>query len=339
MPVNLDQEKQNRKIIELIAELGEMGSEIESIPDLTLYSKHALFPEEMYTSDMTEEEKRTRSKYLILKDFLLAKKLEGCSNTTIKYYYDILFRFIMSINKDIHELTTTDVRSYLNLYNETHNIKNGSLDNMRRIFSSFFEWLLQEDYISRNPVKKIKRIKVDKIIRKPFTDEEIELLRDACNNIRDLTIIDLLNSSGIRVSELCGLNRDDINLVKREGVVFGKGSKERIIYFDAKTKIHLRDYLSRRIDDSPALFVSNRYPYKRLQKSGVEILLKDIGVRGGVQGVHPHRFRRTLATNLINRGVPIEQVQQILGHSKIDTTLIYAIVNQNNVKLNHERFI
>lgn len=339
MPVNLDQEKQNRKIIELIAELGEMGSEIESIPDLTLYSKHALFPEEMYTSDMTEEEKRTRSKYLILKDFLLAKKLEGCSNTTIKYYYDILFRFIMSINKDIHELTTTDVRSYLNLYNETHNIKNGSLDNMRRIFSSFFEWLLQEDYISRNPVKKIKRIKVDKVIRKPFTDEEIELLRDACNNIRDLTIIDLLNSSGIRVSELCGLNRDDINLVKREGVVFGKGSKERIIYFDAKTKIHLRDYLSRRIDDSPALFVSNRYPYKRLQKSGVEILLKDIGVRGGVQGVHPHRFRRTLATNLINRGVPIEQVQQILGHSKIDTTLIYAIVNQNNVKLNHERFI
>lgn len=337
--MNLDQEKQNRKIIELIAELGEMGGEIESIPDLTLYSKHALFPEEMYTSDMTEEEKRTRSKYLILKDFLLAKKLEGCSNTTIKYYYDILFHFIMSINKDIHELTTTDVRSYLNLYNETHNIKNGSLDNMRRIFSSFFEWLLQEDYISRNPVKKIKRIKVDKVIRKPFTDEEIELLRDACNNIRDLTIIDLLNSSGIRVSELCGLNRDDINLVKREGVVFGKGSKERIIYFDAKTKIHLRDYLSRRIDDSPALFVSNRYPYKRLQKSGVEIVLKDIGVRGGVQGVHPHRFRRTLATNLINRGVPIEQVQQILGHSKIDTTLIYAIVNQNNVKLNHERFI
>lgn len=337
--MNLDQERQNRKIIELIAELGEIGGETESIPDLTLYSKHAIFPEEMYTSDMTEEEKRTRSKYLILKDFLLAKKLEGCSNTTIKYYYDILFHFIMLINKDIHELTTTDVRSYLNLYNETHNIKNGSLDNMRRIFSSFFEWLLQEDYISRNPVKKIKRIKVDKVIRKPFTDEEIELLRDACNNIRDLTIIDLLNSSGIRVSELCGLNRDDINLVKREGVVFGKGSKERIIYFDAKTKIHLRDYLSRRIDDSPALFVSNRYPYKRLQKSGVEILLKDIGVRGGVQGVHPHRFRRTLATNLINRGVPIEQVQQILGHSKIDTTLIYAIVNQNNVKLNHERFI
>ena len=337
--MNLDQERQNRKIIELIAELGEMGGETESIPDLTLYSKHAIFPEEMYTSDMTEEEKRTRSKYLILKDFLLAKKLEGCSNTTIKYYYDILFHFIMLINKDIHELTTTDVRSYLNLYNETHNIKNGSLDNMRRIFSSFFEWLLQEDYISRNPVKKIKRIKVDKIIRKPFTDEEIELLRDACNNIRDLAIVDLLNSSGIRVSELCRLNRDDINLVKREGVVFGKGSKERIIYFDAKTKIHLRDYLSRRIDDSPALFVSNRYPYKRLQKSGVEILLKDIGVRGGVQGVHPHRFRRTLATNLINRGVPIEQVQQILGHSKIDTTLIYAIVNQNNVKLNHERFI
>lgn len=337
--MDLEQEKQNRKIIELLAELATLGGETADLPDLSLYGKHALFPEELYSTDMSEIEKRTRSKFLILKDFLLAKKLEGCSNATIKLYYDIIFHFIIAIKKDIQDISTSDIRSYLNIYSDSHDITNSSLDNMRRVFSSFFEWLVQEDYIVKNPVKKIKRIKIDKIVKKSFTDEEIVRLKDACRNIRDLALIELLNSSGIRVSELCSLNRDDIDLSNREGVVFGKGAKERVIYFDADTKIHLENYLSKRIDDSPALFVSLRYPYKRLQKSGVEILIKDIGVRAGVDDVYPHRFRRTLATNLINKGMPIEQVQQILGHNKIDTTLIYAIVNQNNVKMNHERFM
>ena len=338
--LDLELETQNRKIIELIDELGRLGGEKGyELPDLKIYSKHALFPEELYISSDDSGDKRTKSKYLILKDFLLAKKLEGCSIKTIRLYYDCLFSFTVRMKNSFADITTQDIRGYLNLYNETHDVSNITLDNMRRIFSTFFEWLHQEDYIDKNPVKKIKRIKIDKVVKKPFTDEEIEHLRDACNNLRDLALIDLLNSSGIRVSELCGLNRDDIDLNKREGIVFGKGAKERIIYFDAKTKIHLEDYLMRRMDDNPALFVSLRYPYRRLQKSGVEILLKDVGARAGVNDVYPHRFRRTLATNLIDKGVPIEQVQQILGHTKIDTTLIYAIVNQNNIKMNHGRFI
>ena len=333
-------ETQNRKIIELIAQLGILGGETDvSLPELSLYSKHSLFSEELFTNSLEKCDKRTRSKYLILKDFLLAKKLEGCSNKTIKHYYECLFNFTVKLNKPVPEITTQDIRSYLNIYNETHDVSNTTLDNMRRIFSTYFEWLHQEDYIEKNPVKKIKRIKVDKVVKKPFTDEEVEHIRDACTNIRDLALVDMLNSSGVRVSELCGLNRDDIDLNRREGIVFGKGAKERMIYFDAKTKIHLEQYLMNRIDDNPALFVSLRYPYRRLQKSGVETLLNELGTKAGVINVYPHRFRRTLATNLIDKGVPIEQVQQILGHTKIDTTLIYAIVNQNNVKMNHGRFI
>lgn len=337
--MDLEADKQNRKIVDLLSELAMMGGEENSIPDLTKNTGHTLFPEELYVTEIDELSKETRSKYLILKDFLLAKKLEGCSNTTIKLYYDTLFNFIISLKKDIQKLDTPDIRNYLNRYYETHNISNRTLDNMRRIFSSFFEWLQDEDYILKNPMRKIKRIRVDKVVKKPFTDEEVEMLRDACTNIRDLSIVDLLHSSGIRVSELCSLNKDDIDLTRREGIVFGKGGKERVIYFDAKTKIHLMEYLRRRIDDSPALYVSLKYPYKRLQKSGVEILVRDIGIRAGVDNVHPHRFRRTLATSLIDKGMPIEQVQQILGHTKIDTTLIYAIVNQNTVKMNHGRFI
>lgn len=337
--IDLEADKQNRKICELLSELAMMGGEKDTIPDLTKVSNQVLFPEEPYSSSIDKLSKETRSKFLVLKDFLLSKKLEGCSNTTIKLYYDTLFNFIVYIKKNIQEIETQDIRNYLNTYYETHEITNRTLDNMRRIFSTFFEWLQDEDYVVKNPMRKIKRIRVDKCVKKAFTDEEIVMLRDSCNNIRDLAIVDLLNSSGIRVSELCALNKDDIDLDKREGVVFGKGGKERIIYFDAKTKIHIKEYLRRRVDDSPSLFVSLRYPYKRLQKSGVEILLREIGIRSGINNVHPHRFRRTLATNLIDRGMPIEQVQQILGHTKIDTTLIYAIVNQNSVKMNHGKFM
>ena len=350
--MNLEQEKSNQKIIELIAELSELGGEEKDeqenskkeIENSFKQKREYQNPLSYYaeTDDMTSDEKKNRSSYLILKDFLLAKKLEGCSNQTIGQYYNCVFNFISTISmsdKKLCDVTTNDIRAYMNMYYDTHQINNRSLDNMRRIFSSFFDWLTEEEYLNRNPVKKIKRIKVEQTIKKPFTDEEIELLRDNCRNIRELAIIDFLLSSGVRVSELCMLNKDDIDFVNREGVVFGKGQKERTIYIDAKSKIHVEKYLKTRNDDNPSLFVSKRYPYKRLQKSGVEILLKEIGLRAGVDNVHPHRFRRTLATNLINKSVPIEQVQQILGHTKLDTTLIYAIVNKENVKLNHRRFV
>lgn len=339
MNVNVEHERQNRKIVDLLAQLGTMGGEESVFNGKDLCSGNILFPEEDIGETLSEDAKKTRSKYLVLKDFLFTKKLEGCSNQTIKLYYDNLFPFIVQSNKYMAEITTADIRGYLNRYHETHNVGNRTMDNTRRIFSSFFAWLHDEEYIGKNPMKKIKRIKSPQTIKKPFSDEEIEKIRDACGCLRDLVIVELLSSSGIRVSELCLLDRADINMVTREGIVYGKGDKERIIYFDARTKLHLNKYLDRRIDDNPSLIVSNRYPYKRLQRAGVEALLRDIGIKSGVDNVHPHRFRRTFATNMINKGVPIEQVQKMLGHTKIDTTLIYATVSQTNVKASHEKFM
>ena len=326
----LEQRHANQKIINIMSNLDKMG--VEHMDDSSDDFKSI-------PKDVVEERKTRKTKHQILKDFLLAKKLEGCSNNTIKLYYDILIHFLMTINKHPSNITTQDIREYLIVYQDTHRITNGSLDNMRRIFSSFFNWMEEEDYVQKNPVRKVHRIKSEKVIKKAFTDEEIELLRDHCQTIRELAIIDFLYSSGVRVSELISLNIDDLNFEEREGIVFGKGGKERIIYFDARSKIHLKKYISERIDDNPALFVTARYPFRRLQKSGVEILLREIGERAGVENVHPHRFRRTLATNMIEKGIPIEQVQKVLGHTKIDTTLLYANVNQSTVKLNHSKFI
>ena len=334
MPNTQEVQKTNQKINDLLVDLGlKQDDTIVENP----------LSEELLRSQIEErirsEQKRRINKYSILKEFLQTKKLEGCSNKTLKLYYDIIFRLLMKDGVHPCDMNTAYLRSYLAMYQEERKITNSSLDNMRRVFSSFFSYLEDEGYIIKNPVNKIHRIKVERHVKKPFTDEEIEMLRDACRDLREICIVDFLNSSGVRVSELCSLNIDDINLSTREGVVFGKGNKQRIIYFDAKSKIHISRYLSTRIDDNPALFVSKKYPFKRMQKSGIEIILREIGDIAGVENVHPHRFRRTLATNLINKGVPIEQVQQILGHTKIDTTLLYAVVNQENVKINHSRHV
>ena len=343
--MNLEIEKENRRFMDMLEILSRLGGERfdPTLPEVQIYAANSLFPEVFYgCSDLSEEEKMRRSPYLALKDFLLAKKLEGCSFTTLKGYHDACFLFLRTLNRDnLSTITTNDIRNYLNFYYETRNINHRTLDTLRRVLSTFFDWLQVEDYILKNPVRKIKKIKIDKTVKKAFTDEDIVLLKDACRKrpLRDLCIVDFLYSSGVRVSELCSLNITDIDLKEREGIVFGKGSKERTIYFDAQTKIHLEQYLGQRVDDDPALFVSRRYPFRRIHKNGVELLIREIGLQAGVDNCYPHRFRRTLATNLINKGVPIEQVQQILGHTKIDTTLIYAIVNQDNVKLNHKRFI
>lgn len=274
----------------------------------------------------------------IIREFLMAKKLEGCTFETLDGYRVTITYFLKSINKDITKITTQDVRNFMMDYQTTRDCKNITMDTMRRIYSSFFNWLEDENKIIKSPVRKIHHIKYEKIVKKPFTEEEIERLRDACPSIRELAIIDFLNSSGVRVSEFCRLDIDDIDFRVNEAVVFGKGMKERIVYFDAKTKLHLRDYLRTRNDCEDALFISQNKPYKRLTRGGVEFILKTIGEIAEVENCHPHRFRRTLATRLIDRGVPIEQVQQLLGHTKIDTTLIYAQVNQNNVKLSHAKF-
>lgn len=275
----------------------------------------------------------------LLEVFIAAKRVEGCSEKSLKYYDSTIRQMTDSVKKPVREIITDDLRIYLADYQKERGSSKVTIDNIRRIFSSFFGWLEDEDYILKSPVRRIHKIKADKTIKETFSDEGLELLRDACEEVRDLAMIDLLASTGMRVGELVGLNREDINFHERECVVFGKGSTERLVYFDARTKIHLRNYLDGRNDDDPALFVSLTLPRERLLIGGVETRLREIGKRADMQKVHPHKIRRTLATRAIDKGMPIEQVQQLLGHVKIDTTMSYAMVNQANVKKSHRKFI
>ena len=271
--------------------------------------------------------------------FLAAKKLEGCSERSLRYYSSTLMRFSAEIAKPAHDVTTDDIRDYLASYSDDGRVGKTTIDNIRRVISSFFSWLEEEDYIYKSPVRRIKKIKTSRVLKPVYSDESLELLRDSCEEIRDLAMIDLLSSTGIRVGELVQLDRRDIDFDARECVVHGKGDKERRVYFDARAKTHLLAYLELRADDTPALFVSLRRPFRRLEISGVEARLRKLGEDSGVKHVHPHKFRRTLATKAIDKGMPIEQVQVLLGHSKIDTTLCYAMVDQDNVKRSHRRYI
>lgn len=275
----------------------------------------------------------------LLEAFLDAKRLEGCSGRSLKYYRSTLVRFVSTLDSSLMLATTEQIRSYLGSYGEKSGAGNVTIDNVRRIISSFFSWLEAEDYIYKSPARRIKKIRTVKTVKETYSDEVIELMRDGCTTKRDLAIVDLLSSTGIRVGELVNLDREDIDFEARECVVLGKGGKERRVYFDARTKLHLVEYLAERNDDNPALFVSLCNPNRRLQISGVEIRLRELGRRLGICRVHPHKFRRTLATRAIDKGMPIEQVQVLLGHQKIDTTLRYAMVDQRNVRMSHRRYI
>lgn len=275
----------------------------------------------------------------ILKSFLSAKQLEGCSDKTIRYYKSTITKMFDEVEKNVEAITTDDLRKYLVDYKIHSNSSKTTMDNIRRILSTFFSWLEDEDYILKNPVRRIHKVKRGRVVKETLSDENIETLRDNCTNIRDLAIVELLMSTGIRVGELVQLNINDVNFNERECIVFGKGESERVVYFDAKTKLHLLEYLDTRRDDNPALFVSFRRPYDRLGISGVEKRLRDLGYKSKIHKVHPHKFRRTLATNAIDKGMPIEQVQRLLGHVQIDTTMQYAMVNQSNVKISHKKFI
>lgn len=279
----------------------------------------------------------TNSNYLSM--FLNAKKIEGCSERTLLYYKTTVEKLLDSIHDPIRKVTTDDIRRYLAHYQCINDCSKTTIDNIRRNISSFFTWLEEEDYIIKSPMRRIHKIKTTKTVKEVISDEEIEKMRDKCTNLRDLAIIDLLYSTGIRIGELVRLNIDDIDFEERECIVFGKGDKERRVYFDAKTKIHLLGYINSRSDENPALFVTLDAPYDRLKISGVEIRLRRLGRELGISKVHPHKFRRTMATRAIDKGMPIEQVQRLLGHSQIDTTMHYAIVNQTNVKVSHRKFI
>lgn len=271
--------------------------------------------------------------------FLSAKRIEGCSEKSLKYYKATITAMLTTLDKEIKHIVTDDIRGYLTEYQEKNKSCRVTIDNIRRILSSFFSWLEDEDYILKSPVRRIHKVKTGTNIKETYSDEALELMRDNCTELRDLAIIDMLASTGMRVGEMVLLDRDDINFNERECIVFGKGNKERVVYFDARTKIHLQNYLESRKDENSALFVALKAPYERLKIGGVEVRLREFGKQLGLQKVHPHKFRRTLATMAIDKGMPIEQLQQLLGHRKIDTTLQYAMVKQSNVKIAHRKYI
>lgn len=285
------------------------------------------------------DEETTDNNIELVDVFLAAKRIEGCSEKSLKYYGATISTMISAVKKRIQEIDTNDLRTYLTEYQKEKNLSKVTIDNIRRILSSFFSWLEDEDYILKSPVRRIHKVKSISTIKETYTDEMLEIMRDKCDNLRDLALIDILASTGIRVGELVLLNIEDINFIERECVVLGKGNKERIVYFDARTKIHLQNYLESRTDDNHALFTSLKAPYNRLKIGGVESRLRELGKKLNIPKVHPHKFRRTLATKAIDKGMPVEQLQRLLGHQRIDTTMQYAMVKQSNVKLAHKKYI
>ncbi len=297
--------------------------------------QHTLFDYEV--TKIESEKEISEQNYMEL--FLAAKRIEGCSEKSLKYYKTTIEMMIATVGKSVKHIETDDIRRYLTKYQEKKKSSKVTIDNIRRILSSFFSWLEDEDYILKSPVRRIHKVKIGTNIKETYSDEALERMRDNCTEPRDLAMIDMLASTGMRVGEMVLLNINDIDFNERECIVFGKGNKERVVYFDARTKIHLQNYLNSRTDDNPALFVSLKAPHERLKIGGIETRLREFGKQLGLHKVHPHKFRRTLATMAIDKGMPIEQLQQLLGHRKIDTTLQYAMVKQSNVKIAHRKYI
>ncbi len=318
------------KLVRIINEMAEYlsVSQLKKLQEVLLKE---------YLSEDINREEITNAEYLKL--FLDAKEVEGCSERTIIYYRTTIEYFLEQYDVSVRKITTEEIREFLANYQKRNNCSNVTIDNVRRNISSFFSWLEEEDYILKSPMKRIHKIKTKTVVKNVISDEGIEKLRDNCQALRDLAIIDLLYSTGIRVGELVNLNLSDIDLEGRECVVYGKGDKERRVYFDAKAKVHLRNYIESRNDSNTALFVTLDAPHNRLKISGVEIRLRQLGRKLNIDRVHPHKFRRTMATRAIDKGMPIEQVQKILGHSQIDTTMQYAMVNQTNVKNSHQKYM
>ena len=287
----------------------------------------------------TEETTNNKENEFFIASFLSSKRVEGCSEKTISYYQATINKTLDTIKRLVKDISTEDLRNYLSNYQEKNNSSKVTIDNIRRILSSFFSWLEDEDYIVKSPVRRIRKVKTAKLIKETFSDEQVEVLRDCCENARDLALVDFFASTGVRVGELVGLKKSDIDFHNRSCVVLGKGNAEREVYFDARAKIHLREYLNQRVDENESLFVSLKYPHRSLGIGGVADVLKRLGDKVKINKVHPHKFRRTLATMAIDKGMPIEQVQKLLGHVRIDTTMHYAMVSQSNVRMAHRKYI
>ena len=298
--------------------------------------EHTLFNYDVSAVKANAEEDDSNA---LIEKFIAAKRIEGCSEKTLKYYQTTITAMVSNLDKNVRHILTEDLRTYLTEYQSRNQSSRVTIDNIRRILSSFFSWLEDEDYIVKSPVRRIHKVKTASSIKETYSDEDLENMRDNCEELRDLAMIDMLASTGMRVGEMVLLNRDDIDFSERECVVFGKGDKERVVYFDARAKLHLQEYLESRTDINPALFVTLRAPHERIQIGGIEHRLREMGKRLNIVKCHPHKFRRTLATMAIDKGMPIEQLQRLLGHQRIDTTLQYAMVKQSNVKTAHRKYI
>ena len=309
------------------------------LEELQYVLRQALQGKTVVENDPMDDEQRGMENKRLIDLFIAAKRVEGCSEKSLKYYSVTISTMLQEVGKEIRHILTDDLRLYLTEYQAKRDSSKVTIDNIRRILSSFFSWLEDEDYILKSHVRRIHKVKTTASIKEIYTDEELELMRDNCESVRDLAIIDLLASTGMRVGEMVLLNREDIDFTERECIVLGKGDKERPVYFDARTKLHLRQYLDERSDENPALFVSLKAPYNRLNIGGVEVRIREMGQKLGIKKTHPHKFRRTLATTAIDKGMPIEQVQRLLGHQRIDTTIKYAQVKQNNVKIAHRKYV
>ena len=329
----------NSLVINVISDMSEVLTELQKIKleDTLRKELNNVQIIELTDEILKKQEKITNVKYI--ENFINAKKVEGCSKRTLKYYKEIVEKLVFKIDKPIQEIQTEEIRNYLSNYKEDSQCSAVTIDNVRRVLSSFFTWLEDEDYIIKSPIRRIHKVRTAKTIKETFTDENLENMRDNCSHIRDLALIELLISTGMRVGEVIKLDIKDINFQDRSCIVFGKGNKQREVYFDAKAKLHLIEYINERDDDNEALFVSRNSPHQRLSIAGIEKIIRDIGKNTDLEKVYPHKFRRTLATMAIDKGMPVEQVQRLLGHAKIETTMHYAMVNQLNVKNSHRKFI
>ena len=289
--------------------------------------------------EQTKKQEILKNNTNILNKFISSKEIEGCSNRTLNYYKDNINKMFDAVNLPVNEITTEILRNYLADYKSNSSAGMVTIDNIRRTLSSFFAWLENEDYIVKSPVRRIHKVKTTRKVKETLTDENLEKLRDTCSNVRDLVILELLISTGMRVGEITRLNISDMNFQERSCIVLGKGNSEREVYFSTKSKMYIKKYLETRTDDNEALFVSLIKPYNRLGISGIEILIRNLGKEANINKVHLHKFRRTMATMAIDKGMPIEQVQKLLGHIKIDNTMEYAMVNQSNVKNSHRKYV
>lgn len=272
------------------------------------------------------------------KMYMISKGIQGLSRETLNTYRIYLEDFLLSISKSLLDITTNDIRVYLYKYQKNHNVCNRTLDGRRLVLNTFFDWLTKEGFIESNPCSLIGPIKFEEKPREPLTDIEMELIRDACVTLRDKAMIETLYSTGCRVSELSRLNKDDIDFRKGEVQLFGKGSKHRISYINAKMEVSLKKYLASRADDEPSLFVTIRRPYRRLKKEGIEKVVRDIGVRSNIgRPVFPHLLRHSISSSLLKKGMNVAELQKMLGHSKLDTTMIYAKVSDMSVAYDHKR--